>query len=192
MLEIVKKNFEEFYTISGAILENELLLSSIAEASNQIYECIKFGGKVIVAGNGGSAADAQHFVAELMGKFQMERQGFPAIALTTNTSLLTALANDYCYDIIFAHQLKAIAQPKDIFVGISTSGNSENVFCAFEQAKQMGIKTIALLGKDGGKIKEICDTTIIVPHHRTARIQEIHILIIHSICDAVETYMMTD
>ncbi|MCD6532055.1 SIS domain-containing protein [bacterium] len=186
MIDIVRRNFEESAQLMGS-LSDEDFLERVSQAAEKIVGAIDSGGKVIVAGNGGSAADAQHFVAELVGRFQRERHGFPAVAITTNTSVLTALANDYSFEKVFSRQIEALARPGDVFVGISTSGNSPNIVSAFETAKSLGIFSIGLLGKGGGKCAGMCDLPIIVPHNKTARIQEAHILIIHAICDAVET-----
>ena len=188
MKEIISSNIDESAKLHHNILKNKRLVESVVFAVRKITAAIESKSKILVAGNGGSAADAQHFVAELVGRFQIERNGFPAIALTTNTSLVTALANDYSFDRVFARQVETLARPGDIFVAITTSGNSNNIISALESANKIGIESIGLLGKDGGKAKNLCTIPIIVPHNSTARIQEIHILLIHSICDAVEKY----
>ncbi len=151
----------------------------ILEAGDLIVETVKRGNKILVCGNGGSAADAQHFAAELVGRFEKERKGLPAIALTTDSSILTAVGNDYGYDRVFSRQLEALGVAGDTFVGISTSGNSGNVILAMETAKKMGVHCIGLLGRDGGKLASCVDVAVIVPHAVTARIQEAHIFIIH-------------
>ena len=188
MKGIISSNIDESAKLHNNILKNKRLIESVVFAVRKITAAIESKNKILVAGNGGSAADAQHFVAELVGRFQIERNGFPAIALTTNTSLVTALANDYSFDRVFARQVETLARPGDIFVAITTSGNSNNIISALESANKIGIESIGLLGKDGGKAKNLCTIPIIVPHNSTARIQEIHILLIHSICDAVEKY----
>ncbi|RKZ28752.1 phosphoheptose isomerase [bacterium] len=188
MKGIISSNIDESAKLHHNILKNKRLVESVVFAVRKITAAIESKSKILVAGNGGSAADAQHFVAELVGRFQIERNGFPAIALTTNTSLVTALANDYSFDRVFARQVETLARPGDIFVAITTSGNSNNIISALESANKIGIESIGLLGKDGGKAKNLCTIPIIVPHNSTARIQEIHILMIHSICDAVEKY----
>ena len=188
MKGIISSNIDESAKLHNNILKNKRLVESVVFAVRKITAAIESNNKILVAGNGGSAADAQHFVAELVGRFQIERNGFPAIALTTNTSLVTALANDYSFDRVFARQVETLARPGDIFVAITTSGNSNNIISALESANKIGIESIGLLGKDGGKAKNLCTIPIIVPHNSTARIQEIHILLIHSICDAVEKY----
>lgn len=144
------------------------------------------GGKVLIAGNGGSAADAQHFAAELVGRFVLERDGYPAIALTTDTSILTAIGNDYGYDVVFSRQVEALGKEGDIFIGISTSGNSLNVIKAIEKAHEKGMICIGLAGKDGGKMKDMCDEIIIFNYSETARVQEHHLMTYHLICEHVE------
>ncbi|ABR55988.1 phosphoheptose isomerase [Methanococcus aeolicus Nankai-3] len=151
-----------------------------------IKNSLKNGNKILICGNGGSAADAQHFAAEIVGRFKLERRGFPAIALTTDTSILTAIGNDYGFEKIFERQVESLGNDGDILVGISTSGNSENVIKAIEKAKEMGLYTIALLGKDGGKLKDCADLSLIVNSNNTPRIQECHLTIYHVICEEVE------
>lgn len=158
----------------------------IDDAARVLAGIIGGGGRVFICGNGGSAADAQHFAAELIGRFEMERRPFPAVALTTDTSILTAVTNDYAYDQVFTRQLGALAGPGDALVGISTSGNSANIISALELARQMGLKRIALCGRDGGRMKACADHVIIVPSENTARIQEAHILILHYFASIVE------
>ena len=158
----------------------------ILEISNIIVNSIKNGGKVLIAGNGGSAADAQHFAAELVGRFVLEREGYPAIALTTDSSILTAIGNDYGFDCVFSRQVQALGKENDVFIGISTSGNSKNVILAIEEAKKHNMKVVGLIGKDGGKIKELCDISIIFNYSQTARIQEHHLMSYHIICELVE------
>lgn len=150
---------------------------------------LKMGYKVMICGNGGSAADSQHFAAEIVGRFEKERRGFPAIALTTDTSILTAVGNDYGFDKIFSKQVEALGQKGDILIGISTSGNSENVIQAVEVAKNMGIFTVGFLGKDGGKLKDIVDKAFIVKSNSTARIQEVHLTLEHTICNILDLYL---
>ena len=165
----------------------KLVADIIVEASMLIIEAYRKGGKVLLIGNGGSAADAQHIAAELVGRFKLERNALPAIALTTNTSTLTALGNDYHYDIVFARNVEAFANhPSDVLIAITTSGNSPNIIRAIEVAKLKGIVIIGLLGKGGGKVKNLVDCAIIVPSNDTQRIQETHITIGHIICDLVE------
>lgn len=169
-------------------IERELS-PQIAEMVTLLLQTFERGGKVLVMGNGGSAADAQHFVAEIVGRFKMERRGLPAIALSTDTSILTAIGNDYGFDKVFRRQVEALAAPGDLVVGISTSGNSPNVLQALELARETGCSTVGLLGKDGGSIKGICDLALIVPSDDTPRVQEGHITIIHIVCDLLEKTM---
>jgi len=161
----------------------------IAEMVTLLVETFTRGGKLLVMGNGGSAADAQHFAAEIVGRFKMERRGLPAIALSTDTSILTAVGNDYGFDRVFSRQVEALAASGDLIVGISTSGNSPNVLQALELAREKGCCTVGLLGKDGGTIKDVCDLALIVPTSDTPRVQEGHITIIHIVCDLLEKSM---
>ena len=161
----------------------------VAHGVVAMTDCLRAGGKIMACGNGGSAADAQHFAAELIGRFERERQELAAIALTTDTSILTAIGNDYSYDDIFSKQVRGLGKSGDILIGISTSGNSKNVVKAIEAAKKMGIKILALTGNGGGKIAELLDDDDIhlcAPSTRTARIQETHLVLIHSLCDGVD------
>lgn len=169
--------------VANRVLDIDELVMSVA---NKVVKTLKNGNKILICGNGGSAADAQHFAAELTGRYKTERLSLPAIALTTDTSALTAIGNDYGYDEVFARQLLGIGNSGDLLIGISTSGNSKNVLKAFEIAKQKGIKTIGLSGRDGGAMNELCGINVVVPSNDTARIQEMHILIIHTICAAVD------
>jgi len=182
-LEITGK-IEESIRIKSAIAES--MIGKIEDIVNAINESLKAGGKVVVFGNGGSAADAQHIAGELVGKLLLERQALPAIALNTNTSILTAIANDYGYNTVFSRQVEALVNEKDVVVGLSTSGNSPNVNEAIKTAKTKGAKTIGLTGNDGGKLAELTDVVIIVPSDITPRIQEAHITIGHIICELVE------
>ncbi len=161
-------------------------LEQIESAANCMIAALRAGGKIIVFGNGGSAADSQHMAAELVGRFKKERKGIPAIALTTNTSTLTALSNDYGYDKSFERQVEAFGKKGDVAIGISTSGNAENVVNAVRLAKKMGLKTIALTGKGGGKLKTESELSMVVDSNDTARIQEAHIAIIHILCEFIE------
>jgi D-sedoheptulose 7-phosphate isomerase len=164
----------------------DTLIGDIEKACGLMTSTLKNGNKVLFAGNGGSAADAQHLAAELTGRFVKERKALPGIALTVDTSALTAIANDYHFDRVFSRQVEAFARPGDLFIGISTSGNSQSILNAFETATQLGCKTLGLSGRDGGKMNGICDLNIIVPSNTTARIQEMHILIGHIMCQAVD------
>jgi len=164
----------------------------IAEAAAAIVACLRAGGKLIAFGNGGSASDAQHMVAELVGRYAVKRQALAAIALTTNTSSLTAIANDFGFEEIFARQLEALAKPQDLVLAISTSGDSRNVLCALETAKALGLKKLGLTGNDGGKLRDLVDICVIVPSSSTPRIQEAHSLVIHILCGIVENAFVHD
>ncbi|UFS63766.1 D-sedoheptulose 7-phosphate isomerase [Sulfurimonas sp. HSL-3221] len=174
------------------ILNDDALLNTIAAAATACVEAYRRGNKTLLAGNGGSAADAQHIAAELVGRYGFDRPSIPSLALTTDTSNLTAIGNDYGYDKVFSRQLEGMGVEGDIFFGISTSGNSQNIVNAFESAKAKGITTIALVGRDGGKMGEMADIAIIVPSNATPRIQESHILIGHIICDVIEKELFGD
>lgn len=169
-----------------AIVENEALVNLLVEVAQVCVEVYRKGKKILIAGNGGSAADAQHFAAELVGRYGFDRPSLPSIALTTDTSNLTAIGNDYGYEYVFSRQLEGLGQEGDLFIGISTSGNSQNVINAFESAKHKGLTTVALVGRDGGKMAAIADYAIVVPSNATPRIQESHLLIEHMICDIIE------
>ena len=171
----------------------ETLTRPIAAAVNAVMGCITAGGKVLACGNGGSASDAQHFAAEFVGRFERERPGLAAIALTTDSSILTAVGNDYDFSQVFAKQVQALGSPGDVLLAISTSGNSANVLAAVEAARTKDMTVIALTGRGGGKMGAMLtdtDVHICVPHERTARIQEVHILAIHCICDAVDLQLL--
>lgn len=164
----------------------------LAQVAVHIGNALQQGGKVLVFGNGGSAADAQHLAAELVGRFKMERKGLPAIALTTDTSILTAVANDYGFEQVFARQVQALAQRGDVLIGITTSGNSANVLQAFEQGRQIGAGLVALTGASGGRLAQQQDVLMLrAPSSDTPRIQEIHGLWIHILCDLVEKHLFT-
>ena len=181
--EIVK-GLEESARIKKAIAESKI--DEIASMVKLIITAYKIGGKVVLFGNGGSAADAQHLAGELVGQFKLNRQALPAIALTTNTSTLTAVANDYGYEVTFSRQVEALVNEKDVVIGISTGGNSPNVIEAMKMAKMKGAKTIGLTGGNGGKLAEVADLALIVPSDSTPRIQEAHITIGHIVCELVE------
>ncbi|RZK82415.1 MAG: SIS domain-containing protein [Pedobacter sp.] len=162
------------------------LVPEIEQGCSIIAAVVSSGAKVLLAGNGGSAADAQHIAAELTGRFVKERKALPAIALTVDTSAITAISNDYGFERVFARQLEAFANPEDLFIAISTSGNSANIVSALHAAKAIGCKTIGLSGRDGGIMNELCDLNIVIPEDNTASIQEMHILIGHIFCKAVD------
>ena len=163
------------------------LFPLISDVGIKMQECIKNGGKILIMGNGGSAADSQHIAAEIVGRFKKERKGMPAIALTTDTSILTSVGNDYGYDYIFARQIEALCRPEDLVIGITTSGNSANVVSAMQAAKEIGAITIGLTGGTGGKLTAICDYNLIMPSNVTARIQEAHIFVGHCLCEILES-----
>ena len=166
-----------------------LLAQPISQAIELMFNALSNGNKILACGNGGSAGDAQHFAAELVGRFERERFPLPAISLSTDTSIITAIGNDYSFDDIFRKQVQALGQPGDILLAISTSGNSANVLAAAEAALEREMRVVALTGKDGGKLGRLlsdADVHINVPHARTARIQEVHLVAIHSICDGLD------
>jgi len=164
----------------------EVMTSSIEQACHIMVDTLKNGNKILLVGNGGSAADAQHIAAELTGRYKSERRGLPAIALTTDTSAITAISNDYGYGRVFDRQVEALANKGDLLIGISTSGNSANIISAFKVASELGCKTLGMSGKDGGEMNSACDLNLVVPSDDTPRIQEMHILIGHILCQAVD------
>jgi len=171
----------------------QVLSKPIAAAVQAILACVTNGGKVLICGNGGSAADAQHFAAEFIGRFERERPELAAIALTTDSSILTAIANDYDFNVIFSRQVRALGQPGDVLMAISTSGNSANVLAAIDAAHEREMVVVGLSGRNGGKMTGALretDVHICVPHERTARIQEVHLLTLHCICDAVDHQLL--
>jgi D-sedoheptulose 7-phosphate isomerase len=171
----------------------EILSKPIADAVNALVGCVTAGGKVLVCGNGGSAADAQHFAAEFVGRFERERPGLAAVALTTDSSILTAIGNDYDFNVIFSKQVQALGAPGDVLLCFTTSGNSTNVLLAVEAAHSKEMTVIALTGRGGGKMRDALtetDVHICVPHERTARIQEVHLLSLHCLCDAVDLLLL--
>ena len=188
----IKEHFAE--SLSVKMLSMERLTLDLAQATQVMVNSLKLGGKILACGNGGSAGDAQHFAAELVGRFERERMELGAIALTTDSSILTAIGNDYGFEEIFSKQVRAIGKKEDILLGISTSGNSPNVILAIKAAKKMGMRVIAFTGRGGGKIKDLLepeDVHLCVPSERTARIQETHLLLIHCLCDGID-YLLLD
>lgn len=167
-------------------LESSGYLIDVEKIGHEISSSIKNGGKIMIAGNGGSAADAQHFAGEIVGRFMMERDALPAISLCTDPSVMTCISNDYGYDNVFSRQVSALGNMGDVFIGISTSGNSPNLINAIYTAKEKQIKTVGFLGKGGGKIKEMCDYALVVPSDSIPRIQEIHTFTVHVLCEQIE------
>ena len=187
----VRAMIRDSLLIKQKVLDDEALLASIVEVSGLIERAFRNGNKVMLAGNGGSAADSQHIAAEFVSRFEFDRPGLPSIALSTDTSMLTAIGNDYGYERVFERQVQANGAAGDVFIGISTSGNSKNVVRAVEACKAKGIITVALCGA-GGVLKDLCDHALPVPSTHTPRIQENHILIGHAICGMVEEAMFAD
>lgn len=192
MRNYIKDQIKKSYETKQDIYNNEELLNKIEQTSKLCVELYRNGKKTILAGNGGSAADAQHIAAEMVGRYGFDRPSLPSLALTTDTSALTAIGNDYGYDKVFSRQLEGMGQEEDLFIGISTSGNSENIINAFRIAKEKNITTVALVGRDGGEMAKLADIALVVPSESTPRIQESHILIGHIICDIIEKEIFGD
>lgn len=186
MKKLMKQRISESIEVKKGLLENENLLNTLEGLTDGIIKAIKGGHKLVLCGNGGSASDALHFAGEIVGRFVRERSAWPAVVLNADVATLTAIGNDYGYDDVFARQAQGHCQKGDVFIGISTSGNSENVLRAVNVAKEKGAITAALLGKDGGKIGKVVDYPLIVPCNTTARVQESHILLIHIMCELSE------
>ena len=182
IIEIIESNIE----VKQQLLSNIELIETIEKVTNKMADCFKNSGKVLFCGNGGSAADAQHLAAELSGRFYYDRPSLPAEAIHVNTSYLTAVANDYSFNEIYSRYVSGVGKAGDMLIGISTSGNSENILRAIIEAKKLGMTTVALTGLSGGKMKEVADFIIAIPSTDTPRIQESHILIGHIICELVE------
>jgi D-sedoheptulose 7-phosphate isomerase len=192
-VERIQQHFRDSAAIK--LVAMEALAVPIAATVDTMFAALANGNKILACGNGGSAADAQHFAAELIGRFERERPGLPALALTTDASVLTAVANDYAYDQVFAKQVRALGQPGDVLLAITTSGESANVLAAIEEAHEREMIVIALTGKGGGKVNgTLADTDIhlCVPSERTARIQEVHLLAIHCLCDGIDAMLLGD
>ena len=183
-VEKIRAAFDAHLAVIQA--SREALIDDIARFAAMVVETLQNGGKVLLMGNGGSAADAQHFAAELVGRYLRERQALPAIALTTDSSIFTAISNDYGYERVFSRQVEALAASGDLVVGISTSGNSPNVLNALTVAGTRGCRTVGLLGRDGGLIRDAVDLALVVPSRETPLIQETHAIVIHVVCDLVE------
>jgi len=188
--ETVNKLLSEHMNVVSAFIYDDDNIHTILDIVDEIIRCFAVDGKILVCGNGGSAADSQHFIAELISKFESERRSLPCIALTTNTSTITATANDYSFDRIFSRQVEGLAEPNDVVIGITTSGNSINVINALSMAIEKGARTIALTGSHGGKIINTAGITLKAPSDNTARIQEVHELVIHIVCKLVEEHFV--
>lgn len=184
MQSIIEKEFFEHLETASATLET--ISSSLEIAANLSINCLQNGGKIILFGNGGSAADSQHIAAELVGRYKLERKGLAAIALTTDSSVITCISNDYSYNEVFSRQVEALANKEDVVIGISTGGTSINVINGLKAANDLGCKTIGLSGRGGGDFNDICDINLVVPSKDTPRIQEMHIVIGHTICQLID------
>lgn len=192
MISTIKSRIQDSIDTKNIILKNEEFVLEISHVAELIYKCLSKKGKILVCGNGGSASDSLHMVGEIVGRFQRERKGWAAIALNSDVATMTAIANDYGYDCIFARQVEAYMKPGDVLIGISTSGNSENIYKAVKKVKELDGHSVLLTGKNGGKISKEADYSLIVPTNVTARIQESHIMIIHIICELVEEMMINE
>lgn len=186
----IESALEEHARVAQQLRES--FAAAIEDAARRVVACYRAGGKVLIMGNGGSASDAQHFAAELVGRYRRERRALPALALTTDTSILTAVSNDYSFADVFRRQIEAHVREGDVVFGLSTSGNSENVCRALELARQRRAVTIVLTGGSGGRMTELADLALVAPSPETPRIQEAHIAIIHILCDLVETELMEE
>lgn len=186
MRDALLRNVQDALELKRRFFDAEL--DHVLAQADDMAERLRRGGRVLVAGNGGSAADAQHLAAELSGRYLKERKALAGIALTTDTSALTAIGNDYGFDFVFSRQVEALGRPGDLFIGISTSGNSPNIIKAVESAKELGLRTLGLLGRDGGKLKGLVDDALVVPSTVTARIQEVHQMIYHFWCEALDAH----
>lgn len=190
MHELIRVRIQDSIDVKKAILADDILLDTISVLADEIICCMKEGRKLILCGNGGSASDALHFAGEIIGRFQKERRAWPVVVLNADVATMTAIANDYGYEEVFARQVEGHVSRGDIFVGISTSGNSENVYRAVLTAKRLGAKTAALLGSDGGKTGKEVDYPVIVPCRIAARVQESHITLIHILCELIENGLL--
>ncbi len=186
VVDTIIARIEESCSVKRRIAEDPEFVSEIAKVAEQCAQALSSGRKIMLAGNGGSAADAQHIAAEFVGRFKIERRPLPAIAFTTDTSLLTAVGNDYGFEEVFARQVRGLGQPGDLFIGISTSGNSPNVLRAISACREMGVTTVGFTGSGGGGMASDCDLLLAVPSSETPRIQESHILLGHLLCELVD------
>ena len=192
MRDYILENIQESIAAKQKLLNDEGILKTIEEAASLCIDAYKKGRKILVCGNGGSASDALHMAGELVGRYKLERSGIPAIALNSNVAVMTALGNDYDYESIYAKQVKALGSEGDVLFAISTSGNSKNTVAACRQAAAMNISTVSLTGENGGKMREISDICLNVPSNNTPRIQEMHILLIHTLCGIIEKQLYED
>lgn len=186
MKQSIKDTIQQSIAVKTMFLNDDSAIAKIETVAQKMIDSYKAGGKTMFAGNGGSAADAQHLAAELVNRFRIDRLGLPALALSTDTSVITSIANDYGYDFLFSRQIAALGKEGDVFIGISTSGNSENIVKALQYCKEKHIFSVGLTGGNGGKMAQLCDVSIVVPSCETARIQEVHILVGHILCGLVE------
>ncbi|GFI22938.1 phosphoheptose isomerase [Lachnospiraceae bacterium] len=186
MLDYIRANIQESIMVKEALLRDELLMKTIEQVTQVCIDAYQRGNKLLICGNGGSASDALHMVGELVGRYQMERRGIAAIALNANPTVMTAISNDYEFENVFSKQVIALGKEGDVLFGISTSGNSANVVSALQEAKEQNIYTIGMTGSTGGKIKLLADYLLNVPSENTPRIQEMHILLIHTLCGLIE------
>lgn len=187
-VEAVRAMIVDSLAVKQRVLEDAALLARVVEVAQAMERALRAGNKILFAGNGGSAADAQHLAAEFVARFEFDRPGLPALALNTDTSMLTAIGNDYGYEYVYSRQVEANGRVGDVFVGISTSGNSKNIVRAVDACRRMGLTTVALCGA-GGQLKDLCDHALAVPSTHTPRIQETHILLGHALCAMVEESM---
>lgn len=192
MINEIASQLAESQRVVSLMQDDAALLSQVQEAANSITNAMRKGNKLLLAGNGGSAADAQHIAGEFVSRFAFDRPGLPAVALTTDTSILTAIGNDYGYEKLFARQVQALGQPGDVFMCYSTSGSSKNILQALEQAKSMGLTCIGLTGNKGGPMHDLCDHVLAVPSGSTPKIQEGHLILGHIICGIVEVAIFKD
>ncbi len=183
-------SIEEGLLLKKQIVTSAEIIKKLNESVDIISTALLNGNKLLIAGNGGSASESQHFAAEIVGRFEKERKAYPAISLSCDSSIVTAISNDYGYEDVFARQIEGYGKAGDVFIGISTSGNSKNIINAITKARQNNLKVISFLGRDGGKMATLSDVDLIVPHESTARIQEIHMMFTHLICSAVEEKMV--
>lgn len=190
-MSILKKNVRAVIDAQNALLADAELQALFERAANHVIECYRRGGRLYIAGNGGSAADSQHLAAEFVSRLARDRNPLPAEALTTDTSILTAVANDYGFEQVFSRQLAGKLRAEDVFLGITTSGQSPNILKALEECRSRGVKTILFTGRDGGRARSVADYCLVVPGQMTSTIQELHILLAHSLCESVESALFS-